>query len=83
MIQSHIVKSKMQVNKHLLYSTQTPSGFYFLQSIKDHQFRIINCFFQCSCIGAKLKKKELTLKVQFARFFGMVCNYVAFTEIFH
>lgn len=83
MIQSHIVKSKMQVNKHLLYSTQTPSGFYFIQSIKDHQFRIINCFFSVFMYWREIKKKELTLKVQFARFFGMVCNYVAFTEIFH
>lgn len=56
MIQSHKVKSKMHVNKQLLYSTQTPSGFYLILSIKDHHFRLINCFFQYSCIGAKVKK---------------------------
>lgn len=56
MIQSHIVKSKRHVNKQLLYSTQTPSGFNLILSIKDHQVRLLNCCFQYSCIGAKFKK---------------------------
>lgn len=68
MIQAHVVKSKMHVVKQLLYSTQTPSGFCLILSIKDHQFKLINCFFRYSCIGAKFKKKELTIKVQVARF---------------